>query len=88
MSAKEMIDAMKRKELLGWAGIWPDEIADRTVAGREHLIRRLRIISAELRNDGVMSHWTYSVRHHIAINNLLADEVAELAGITGTKEVA
>ena len=86
--AKSLIDAMKRKELLGWAGIWPDEIADRSVAGREHLIKRLKLVLCDLRQDGIMGHWSYSVRHHAAIVDLIKTEEAELAGMTGERELA
>ena len=88
MTARAMIDAMRRRELLGWAGIWPDEINDRSPAGREHLIKRLKLVLCDLRQDGIMGHWSYSVRHHAAIVDLIKTEETELAGMIGERELA
>lgn len=87
MTARELIDDMRRRDLLARYGIWPDEIADKSIAGREHMIRRLIVVCANLRDDGLNRHWAYSPAEHRSVLSLLEKERADLAALT-EKELA
>jgi len=59
--------------------LWPHEIADRSVPGRQRLIARLeRALRAERRRARA-NHWAYDVARHSALVRILAEERDALA---------
>lgn len=86
MSAKDMIEAARRRDNLGWLGIWPDEIDDRTMAGRRHLVARLRLVCQEERARCIGPD--YSLARHNAAIHYYKQELAELRALEREMEPA
>ena len=47
--------------------VWPHEIEDETLAGRERLLTRLRSALRAERRRGISGHWTYDLNRHIGL---------------------
>lgn len=61
--------------------LWPEELADASVAGRRRLIARLcRALRAE-RSRGLAGHWTYDLARHAQLRTALDAELAELSDL-------
>lgn len=72
------IDNLRRTELLHRYGIWPDEITDRSAAGRKHLVTRLEYTLRNMKNAEIRRHFAYSAPDHRALLRVLEAERAEL----------
>jgi Family of unknown function (DUF6477) len=62
--------------------LWPEELADCSIAGRTKLVQMLeRALRAE-RQRGVGGHWTYDLTRHAALLSALRAERAALRALT------
>lgn len=68
----------RRRDLPGLIAVWPQELADTSIAARERLLAKLqRALRAE-RRRGLAGHWTYDLARHA---QLLAAYRAEQASL-------
>ena len=58
--------------------LWPSEIADQSVPGREHIVQRMRRALRQERCRGLAGHWTYDLARHAALLRAYKHELAEL----------
>jgi hypothetical protein len=58
--------------------VGPDEIADRSIAGRRRILARLAQALRSERSRGRGSHWTYDLNRHIALALAYAAERRDL----------
>lgn len=77
-TAHPFIANLRRTELLHRYGIWPDEIADRTLAGRKHLVTRLEYILRGMKDAEIRRDFAYSAPDHRGLLRVLHEERAEL----------
>lgn len=61
--------------------LWPHEIADRSPAGRQRLLMRLRAALRAERQRGLAGHWTYDLARHTQLLAAYRAEVAENAAL-------
>lgn len=66
-------------------GLWPAELADTSVAGREHLIAKLRRALRQERLRGLSGHWSYDLARH---SQLLAAYSCEVEALKRSAAVA
>jgi hypothetical protein len=60
-------------------GLWPQELADCSVAGTERVIGLLRKALRSERQRGQAGHWTYDGSRHMALVEAMREETARLA---------
>ena len=77
-TAHPYIANLRRTELLHRYGIWPDEHADRSLAGRKHLVMRLEYILRGMKDAEIRGHFAYSAPDHRGLLRVLHEERAEL----------
>jgi hypothetical protein len=58
--------------------MWPNEIDDKTIAGREKRLLALRKSLRAERQRGLSGHWTYDLARHAALLAYYRREAAEL----------
>ncbi len=63
--------------------LWPGEIVDRTLAGRQRIIARLRQALRAERQRGVGGHWTYDVARHAQLLAAYRDECLAIGKARG-----
>lgn len=63
--------------------LWPDELADRTKAGRLRLLALLRQALRTERGRGRAGHWTYNLTRHAALYAAYVDEVDAYVAVFG-----
>ncbi len=78
--AKGRLDASRifdrQAELPRVLPLWPHEIADESLAGRQRIIAKLaRALRAE-RSRGIAGHWTYDLARHSALLRIYRLELA------------
>jgi hypothetical protein len=62
--------------------LWPEELADASIAGRTRLLQMLeRALRAE-RQRGIGGHWTYDLSRHASLWAALQTERAALTALT------
>jgi hypothetical protein len=66
----------RRTAIAGVLAVWPHEIEDDTLAGRERLLRRLRSALRAERRRGICGHWTYDLARHAELLRIYRDELA------------
>jgi hypothetical protein len=59
--------------------VWPHEIEDETLAGRERLLTRLRSALRAERRRGVSGHWTYDLARHVELLRIYRAELAAIS---------
>ena len=59
--------------------IWPRDLEDLTIAGRERMLARLKQALRAERLRGVAGHWTYDVCRHAQLIVAVRAEARELA---------
>ena len=59
--------------------VWPQELADMTLAGRERMLARLKQALRAERQRGVAGHWTYDVSRHAQLITAFKSEAREVA---------
>jgi hypothetical protein len=59
--------------------VWPHEIEDETLAGRERLLTRLRSALRAERRRGISGHWTYDLARHIELLRIYRAELAAVS---------
>lgn len=67
---------------------WPDEIADFSEAGSQHLIARIRRALRAERKRGKAGHWSYDLGRHLALLQAYKSETAALADVQGAESPA
>lgn len=58
--------------------LWPSEIADQSLQGRERIIQRMRRALRQERCRGLAGHWTYDLARHSALLRAYKHELALL----------
>lgn len=71
----------RRRDLPGLMPLWPAEIEDTSVRGREHIVARLRHALRAERRRGLAGHWTYDLARHSGMLRALSAEAEELAAL-------
>ena len=69
-------DYERTRDLAGLLPLWPAEIADDTLEGRQRIVQRLRRALREERRRGVAGHWTYNLARHAALLQAYKHEAA------------
>lgn len=69
----------RRWDLSRLLAMWPEEIADETIAGRERVMVRLRQALRAERQRGVAGHWTYDLTRHAQLLSACRHERLALA---------
>lgn len=59
--------------------VWPQELADLTLAGRERMLTRLKQALRAERQRGIAGHWTYDVSRHAQLITAFKSEAREVA---------
>ena len=59
--------------------VWPHEIEDETLAGRERLLARLRSALRAERRRGISGHWTYDLARHVELLRIYRAELAAIS---------
>lgn len=72
-------DNAGRAQLAALVPLWPEELADRSVAGRLRLLGRLRRALRLERQRGIAGHWSYDLARHRRLLAAYRAEAAELA---------
>jgi hypothetical protein len=68
-------------DLAGLLPLWPEELADASIAGRTKLVQMLlRALRAE-RQRGVGGHWAYDLSRHASLVSALRAERAALSAL-------
>lgn len=65
--------------------LWPEQIEDHTIAGRERLIERLASALRAERARGIAGHWAYDLARHARLQRALRHERAELEALKGRR---
>ncbi|HMN37983.1 MAG TPA: hypothetical protein PKD49_09805 [Hyphomicrobium sp.] len=85
---------VRRSELQRLLPLWPHELADLSLSGRQRILRFLARALREERRRCRAGHWTYDVARHAALARHLKWERVELerlerfhAGRTGAQEI-
>lgn len=78
-------DARRRRELGHFLPLWPDELADLTVAGRDRIIRLLRKALREERRRGIQGHWAYDLARHAALLRIYQAEVRSRGALSSPR---
>jgi hypothetical protein len=55
---------VRERDLTSLVGLWPDEIADGSEAGRLRVLAKLRRALRAERQRGVGAHWAYDLARH------------------------
>ena len=66
----------RRVELLRILPLWPHELADESLEGRRHVVRKLRRALRAERRRGVAGHWTYDLARHAELLRIYRLELA------------
>jgi hypothetical protein len=68
-------------DLVGLLPLWPEELADASIAGRTKIVQMLqRALRAE-RQRGVGGHWAYDLSRHASLAAALRAERAALSAL-------
>ena len=59
--------------------VWPHELEDESLAGRERLLTRLRSALRAERRRGICGHWTYDLARHVELLRLYRAELAAVS---------
>ena len=73
------------RDLLGSVWIWPHELADKSISGRQALVAKLEAACRAERARGLVNSWRYSFARHNALLRILEREQADLAAIESSK---
>src|SRR5262245_38722819 len=60
--------------------LWPHELADESVDGRERILAKLRQALRAERRRGLCGHWTYDLARHVELLRIYRQELADAAG--------
>jgi hypothetical protein len=60
--------------------LWPHEIEDESVSGRERILAKLRQALRAERRRGLSGHWTYDLARHVELLRVYREELAAVAG--------
>jgi hypothetical protein len=66
----------RRVELPRILPLWPHELADESLEGRRHIVRKLRRALRAERRRGVAGHWTYDLARHAELLRIYRLELA------------
>ena len=77
----------RRRELSRLLPLWPCEIDDLSVVGRQRVGRMLASALRRERQRGIAGHWTYDVSRHLALVKALRREAAALRRIQSDKKM-
>ena len=58
--------------------LWPSEIADHSLQGRDRIIQRMRRALRQERCRGLAGHWTYDLARHSALLRAYKHELSLL----------
>ena len=61
--------------------LWPHEIADLSLAGRQQIMARLRQALRAERQRGIGGHWTYDLARHTQLLAAYRREMTDLAQV-------
>jgi hypothetical protein len=60
--------------------LWPHELADESVHGRERILAKLQQALRAERRRGLCGHWTYDLARHVELLRIYREELAAAAG--------
>ena len=60
--------------------LWPHELADESVDGRERILAKLGQALRAERRRGLCGHWTYDLARHVELLRIYREELAAAAG--------
>lgn len=69
----------RSRDLPRLLALWPQELEDRTDAGRLHLLAKLRRALRAERRRARSGHWSYDLNRHLGLLSAYKGELAELA---------
>lgn len=72
---------VEKHRLMRMSLLSDDVLSDRTIAGRRHLVSRLRRLCQAERERGLANAWTYDQARHKGLVNALERERTELAAM-------
>ena len=67
----------RRRELPRVLPLWPHELDDESLQGRQLILARLRRALRAERRRGVAGHWTYDLSRHVELLRVYRHELAE-----------
>ncbi len=73
----------RARDLPPLIALWPHEMTDRSEAGRQRLIAKLKRALREERRRGIAGHWTYSLARHAGLLRAYRHELGMLKTRTG-----
>lgn len=69
----------RARDLPRLLALWPQEIEDRTEAGRLYLLAKLRRALRAERRRARANHWSYDLNRHLGLLSAYKGELADLA---------
>ena len=60
--------------------MWPHEIEDESLSGRQKILAKLRQALRAERRRGLSGHWTYDLARHVELLRVYQEELAVIAG--------
>jgi hypothetical protein len=69
----------RRRAIAQVLPVWPHELEDESLAGRERLLTRLRSALRAERRRGICGHWTYDLARHVELLRLYRAELAAVS---------
>lgn len=75
----------RARDLPRLLALWPHEIADRTEAGRLHVLAELRRALRAERRRARAGHWSYDLNRHLGLLSAYKGELAALASRTAPR---
>jgi hypothetical protein len=60
--------------------LWPREIEDESLSGRQKILAKLRQALRAERRRGLSGHWTYDLARHVELLRVYREELAAVAG--------
>jgi hypothetical protein len=61
--------------------LWPHEIEDESLSGRERILAKLRQALRAERRRGLSGHWTYDLGRHVELLRVYREELAAVAAM-------
>lgn len=73
---------VRARDLVRILPMWPDEVSDQTIEGRQILVGRLRRTLREERRRGRAGDWSYDLARHAELLRCYRFEAAELEALS------
>lgn len=77
-----------RGSLAGLIPLWPTELADTSLAGRERLLAKLECALRGERQRGIGGNWTYDLARHAALARAVKAETEAVRALRSAADAA